>query len=108
MSFRRKLLEHTQRDLLRLEKLQQFVTVCAWTGQVRFQGQWLRLDEFLERQFGISVSHSLSQEAAEKMMREIEELRAAQKETDKARQDTVLVVRLQSQTQSNVAEHSRT
>jgi CHASE3 domain sensor protein len=60
--------------LLRLEKLQQFVTVCAWTGQVRFQGQWLRLDEFLERQFGISVSHSLSQEASEKMMREIEAL----------------------------------
>ena len=60
--------------LLRLEKLQQFVTVCAWTGQVRFQGQWLRLDEFLERQFGISVSHSLSKDAAEKMMREIEEL----------------------------------
>jgi len=60
--------------LLRLEKLQQFVTVCAWTGQVRHQGQWLRLDQFLERQFGISVSHSLSKEAAEKMMHEIEEL----------------------------------
>jgi CHASE3 domain sensor protein len=60
--------------MLRLEKLQEFVTVCAWTGQVKFQGQWLRLDEYLKRQFGISVSHSLSQEAAEKMMREIEEL----------------------------------
>ena len=60
--------------LLRLEKLQEFVTVCAWTGQVKFQGQWLRLDEYLKRQFGISVSHSLSQEAAEKMMHEIEEL----------------------------------
>ena len=60
--------------LFRLEKLQQFVTVCAWTGQVRFQGQWLRLDQYLERQFGISVSHSLSQEASEKMMREIEEI----------------------------------
>jgi CHASE3 domain sensor protein len=60
--------------LLRLEKLQQFVTVCAWTGQVRYQGQWLRLDEFLKHQYGISVSHSLSKEAADKMMKEIEEL----------------------------------
>ena len=60
--------------LLRLEKLQQFVTICAWTGQVKFQGQWLRLDQYLERQFGISVSHTLSQEAAKKMMQEIEEL----------------------------------
>ena len=60
--------------LLRLEKLQQFVTVCAWTGQVKVEGKWVRLDEFLQRQYGISVSHSLSKEAADKMMREIEEL----------------------------------
>ncbi len=60
--------------MLRLEKLQQFVTVCAWTGQVKYQGQWLRVDQFLERQFGLSVSHSLSQDAADKMMREIEDL----------------------------------
>jgi CHASE3 domain sensor protein len=71
--------------LLRLEKLQQFVTVCAWTGRVKFQGEWLRLDQFLERQFSISVSHSLSQDAAEKMMREIEEINhpTAPKETPK-------------------------
>ncbi|MEI8291836.1 MAG: CHASE3 domain-containing protein [Verrucomicrobiota bacterium] len=60
--------------LLRLEKLQEFVTICAWTGQVKYQGKWLRLDEYLKQQFGISVSHSLSQEAAEKMMREIENM----------------------------------
>jgi hypothetical protein len=60
--------------LIRLEKLQQFVTICAWTGQVKFQGQWLRLDEYLKKEFGLAVSHSLSQEAAEKMRAEIEEL----------------------------------
>jgi len=60
--------------MLRVDKLQQFVTVCAWTGQVKLNGQWLRLDEYLQRQFGMSVSHSLSKEASEKMMREIEEL----------------------------------
>jgi CHASE3 domain sensor protein len=61
--------------LVRVDRLQQFVTVCAWTGQVKYQGQWVRLDQFLERQFGLSVSHSLSNEAAEKMMQEIEELK---------------------------------
>ena len=60
--------------LLRLEKLQEFVTVCAWTGQVRHQGRWMRLDEYLKSQFGIAVSHSLSEEASEKMKREIEAL----------------------------------
>lgn len=59
---------------MRLEKLQEFVTVCAWTGQVKFQGQWLRLDEYLKSRFDIAVSHSMSQEAADKMMKEIEDL----------------------------------
>jgi CHASE3 domain sensor protein len=59
--------------LLRLEKLQQFVTVCAWTGQVKHGNEWVRLDEYLKTRFGLSVSHGLSNEAAEKMRREIEE-----------------------------------
>jgi len=57
--------------LLRLEKLQQVVTVCAWTGQVKYDGQWIRLDEYLQRRFGLSVSHGLSKEAEEKMAEEI-------------------------------------
>ena len=59
--------------LLRLEKLQQVVTICAWTGQVKYEGQWVRLDEYLERRFGLSVSHGLSREAADKMAAEIKE-----------------------------------
>ena len=59
--------------LRRLEKLQQVVTICAWTGQVKYEGQWIRLDEYLQRQFGLSVSHGLSKEAAEKMVAEIKE-----------------------------------
>ena len=57
--------------LRRLEKLQQVVTICAWTGQVKHEGQWIRLDEYLQRQFGLSVSHGLSKEAAEKMIAEM-------------------------------------
>ena len=59
--------------LRRLEKLQQVVTICAWTGQVKYEGQWIRLDEYLQLRFGLSVSHGLSQEAAEKMIGKIKE-----------------------------------
>lgn len=59
--------------LLRLEKLQQVVTVCAWTGQVKFEGQWVRLDEYLQRRFGLSVSHGLSREAADKLTAELKD-----------------------------------
>lgn len=58
--------------LLRIEKLQQFVTICAWTGQVKDGNDWIRLDEYLQRRFGLSVSHGVSREAAIKMMREME------------------------------------
>lgn len=58
--------------MLRLEKLQQFVTICAWTGQVKDGDRWIRLDEYLGRRFGLSVSHGVSREAAIKMMREME------------------------------------
>jgi hypothetical protein len=56
------------------KKLQEIVTLYAWTGRVRFEGQWLRLDEYLKRQFNISVWHGFSQAAAQKIRREIEEL----------------------------------
>jgi CHASE3 domain sensor protein len=57
--------------LLRLEHLRQIVTVCAWTGQVKFEGEWIRLEDYLKRRFGVSVSHGLSKEAAAKMIGEI-------------------------------------
>ncbi|HEY1789004.1 MAG TPA: CHASE3 domain-containing protein [Verrucomicrobiae bacterium] len=63
--------------LLRLEKLQQFVTICAWTGQVKDGDGWIRLDEYLQRRFGLSVSHGVSRDAAIKMMREMEAKNAA-------------------------------
>ena len=56
--------------LMRLDKLQQVVTVCAWTGQVKYEDKWVRLDEYLESRFGLSVSHGLSREAADKMAAE--------------------------------------
>lgn len=61
--------------LSRLEHLRQIVTICAWTGQVKHEGEWMRLEEYLKRRFGVSVSHGLSKEAAEKMAREMEAAR---------------------------------
>jgi CHASE3 domain sensor protein len=53
--------------VLRLEHLRQIVTICAWTGQVKYEGEWVRLEDYLKNRFGLSVSHGLSKEAAEKM-----------------------------------------
>ena len=58
---------------LRLEKLQHMVTICAWTGQVNYEGRWIRMDEYLQRRFGLSVTHGLSREASAKIIAEIKE-----------------------------------
>lgn len=56
---------------LRLEHLRQIVTICAWTGQVKDEGEWIRMEDYLQRRFGVSISHGLSKEAAAKMIQEI-------------------------------------
>jgi len=58
---------------LRLEKLQRVVTICAWTGLVYYEGQWIRMDEYLQRRFSLSVSHGLSKEASAKIIAEVKE-----------------------------------
>ena len=58
---------------LRLERLQRVVTICAWTGLVNYEGQWIRMDEYLQRRFGLSISHGLSKEASAKIIGEIKE-----------------------------------
>jgi CHASE3 domain sensor protein len=58
---------------LRLERLQRVVTICAWTGLVYYEGQWIRMDEYLQRRFGLSVSHGLSKEASAKIIEEVKE-----------------------------------
>jgi CHASE3 domain sensor protein len=65
--------------VLRLEHMRQIVTVCAWTGQVKFGDEWIRLEDYLKRRFGVSVSHGLSKEAAEKMIQEIRQSSTPQK-----------------------------
>jgi len=55
----------------RLEHLRQIVTVCAWTGQVKDGTEWIRLEDYLKKRFGVAVSHGLSKEAAEKMATEM-------------------------------------
>jgi CHASE3 domain sensor protein len=54
--------------VLRFERLHRIVTLCAWTGQIKDGDDWVRMEEFLKSRFGLSVSHGVSREAAEKMI----------------------------------------
>ena len=63
--------------LLRLEHLRQIVTICSWTGQVKYDGEWIRMEDYLQKRFGLAVSHGLSKEAAEKMTEELRQAHAS-------------------------------
>jgi CHASE3 domain sensor protein len=53
--------------LYKLRQLQQLVTICAWTREIRHEGRWLRLEEYLKAKFNYDTSHGLSERAAEQL-----------------------------------------
>ena len=36
------------------------VTLCAWTRTVRYEGEWISIEAYLERRYGVITSHSIS------------------------------------------------
>lgn len=41
------------------------VTLCAWTRTVRYEGEWISVEAYLERRFGLLTSHGISPQAEE-------------------------------------------
>jgi CHASE3 domain sensor protein len=46
--------------LLRIKKLERFVTICAWSKTIRFEGQWISFEEYLKRRYRVKISHGIS------------------------------------------------
>jgi CHASE3 domain sensor protein len=65
--------------VLRFERLHRIVTLCAWTGQIKDGEKWVRMEDFLKARFGLSVSHGVSREAADKIIEEARRELAASK-----------------------------
>lgn len=63
--------------LWRLRSARTFLTVCAWSKTVEYEGKWITFEEYLKKRFGIDTSHGLSPTEAEKFLRDMEEARVA-------------------------------
>lgn len=57
---------------LRIQHLERLVRMSAWTKQVLENGDWISIEEFLKKHFGIDVTHTIDPESADKMMRDLE------------------------------------
>ncbi len=68
----RKALDDLKNSTEEIRKLQSdFQVVCAWTKQVRVDGQWMPFDKFLAEKMHLSVSHGISPEALERLKNEL-------------------------------------
>ncbi len=38
----------------------EFVTLCAWTRTVRYEGEWISVESYLQRRYGVRTSHGIS------------------------------------------------
>jgi hypothetical protein len=38
----------------------EFVTLCAWTRSVRYEGEWISVESYLQRRYGVRTSHGIS------------------------------------------------
>jgi hypothetical protein len=47
----------------RREQAERMVAMCAWTQRVRWNDEWVAVDVFLKRRFGIEVTHGISEQA---------------------------------------------
>ena len=53
-----------------LRDLGRLLTICMWTKQVRIGGDWIPIERYLTDYCGIRLTHGISREAAEKLLRE--------------------------------------
>jgi hypothetical protein len=47
----------------RREEAERMVAMCAWTQRVRWNGDWIPVDEFLRQRFGLEITHGISDDA---------------------------------------------
>jgi len=65
----RELLSSVERFITNLRDLQEperFITLCAWTKSIRVGDDWMTFEHFLRSKLGLSVSHGIHPDAAEK------------------------------------------
>lgn len=54
----------------RSERLGRLITVCAWSRTIQFKGEWLTLEEYLARRFNVSVTHGISPQQLDVLMKD--------------------------------------
>lgn len=57
---------------LRLRSAERVVTMCAWSKAIHLDGEWMSLEAYMERRFGISITHGISPAELERLEAEMD------------------------------------
>lgn len=67
----------TRRVAKRMTYLEGFARVCAWCHHICFKGSWVRLEEFLQREFDTPTTHGMCPSCEKAQKAAIEQARKA-------------------------------
>jgi hypothetical protein len=56
----------------KIEKLGRMIIMSAWNKQVKYKDEWISVEDYMRRELGISVSHSIDPESAAKMLKDLD------------------------------------
>lgn len=54
-----------------MKRPESFVTICAWTGRVRWSGQRVSVERFPRERYNVIVSHGISDEGIAKLLADL-------------------------------------
>ncbi len=69
----------TRRILQHLHYLEKFLRVCAWCRRINYQGEWMRLEEFMQQGFDTPTTHGICTECYQQQQVAIEKAKEARK-----------------------------
>lgn len=56
--------------LQRVIRLQKIATVCAWSKTIRDNDEWISFEVYLQRKFGMAITHGISHEMADRLLKQ--------------------------------------
>ncbi|MBV9491218.1 MAG: hypothetical protein JO069_16070 [Verrucomicrobia bacterium] len=70
---REKLIAELREALAEITRLRsQLITICAWSSRIKNEERWMTLEEFLDKQLHLRISHGISEEALSELLTSVE------------------------------------
>ena len=67
-----RLITELQAASAEVSRLKELVTFCAWTGRVRWKGEWVSVERFLHERYNVKITHGISEEAKREFLADVE------------------------------------